>query len=542
MSFTAAFASANGASTRLAVSDKTYSPLLSQMAFSPLEAETIITEDFSRGSAAEPVFTKLVAPANTLSTGTVRALVINIHLPNGAGANRELLAPGYQAGADQIKQMSRGLLEIQVDYFGRNVVVDVPDCSSTSTNTIATKALEQATIELDLDDYRFISFVIPQSLGCTFAGLAYTSSRNSWNVSDGRGFQAGTVAHEWGHNLSLDHSNAMRCSVNNAPMQFATRVLRGQGACTSVESSGAYSRMGSGNAGTITFLERLQLGWLREGEFVTAYQGTYTLNFDGAPALLMLQNSEGDIFMIEYGRATTPPSGTSRYDWFTKQLIPGPFVNGVIVHYLSEYKIVSTTPGGYKITSFVLDMNPSTSHVLDALLRAGQSFIDPTGSLQIDVASVGEYSATVNVRGIPFRPSAPTGFVVTQQSTLGVIDVSWAPVVATAPVIHYEIQISKQSDFAEGATTKFGIVGTISPVAIPNAEYGKYYFVRVAAVNAGGLSDFAQTSTLANWTKPVKNMTNKVGGACTPNGSRVKQGQIKLICKTVGGKLIWKRG
>ena len=110
------------------------------------------------------------------------------------------------------------------------------------------------------------------------------------------------------------------------------------------------------------------------------------------------------------------------------------------------------------------------------------------------------------------------------------------------PVIHYEIQISRQSDFAEGTVTKFGIVGTISPVAIPNAEYGKYYFVRVAAINAGGLSDFAQTSTLVNWTKPIKNSAKKLGGACTSNGSRVTQGKIKLVCKTVGGKLIWKRG
>ena len=314
------------------------------MAFSPLESKNIIIEDFSRGPVAEPVFTKLVAPANTISTGTVRALVINIQLANGSAASREILAPGYQAGADQIKQMSRGLTEIQIDYFGRNVVVDVPDCSAASTDIIATTANVQAATEVDLDLYRFISYVIPKNLRCTFAGLAYRSSRNSWNVADGLGFQAGTVAHEWGHNLSLDHSNAMKCQINNAPTQFASRDLRGQGVCTLAEYGGAYSRMGSGNAGTITFLERLQLGWLREGEFQTSYQGTYTLNFDAAPALLMLQNSEGDLFMIEYGDVSTPPILSQRYDWFTKQFISGPFVNGVIVHYLSEYKKSSTTP------------------------------------------------------------------------------------------------------------------------------------------------------------------------------------------------------
>ena len=496
LSFISAFASANDAPTWLAVADEAHSPLLSQMAFSPLESKNIIIEDFSRGPVAEPVFTKLVAPANTISTGTVRALVINIQLANGSAASREILAPGYQAGADQIKQMSRGLTEIQIDYFGRNVVVDVPDCSAASTDIIATTANVQAATEVDLDLYRFISYVIPKNLRCTFAGLAYRSSRNSWNVADGLGFQAGTVAHEWGHNLSLDHSNAMKCQVNNAPTQFASRGLRGQGVCTLAEYGGAYSRMGSGNAGTITFLERLQLGWLREGEFQTSYQGTYTLNFDAAPALLMLQNSEGDLFMIEYGDVSTPPILSQRYDWFTKQFISGPFVNGVIVHYLSEYKKSSTTPGGYQITSFVLDMNPSTPHVLDAALRAGQSFIDPTGTLQIDVASVGETSATVNVRGISFRPSAPTGFVVTQQSTLGVMQVLWTGVNATLPVSHYELQISTQNDFADGTITKFGIVGTTSAVAISNALYGKNYWVRVAALNAGGRSDFIRSAGL----------------------------------------------
>lgn len=532
----------------LAALNETYSPSMGTSTFSPLRPGTEIVEDLSREPMAEPMLTTMAAPANTVSTGTVRALIINIQLANGSVADRGLLAPGYQAGVDQLEQMSRGMIDVQVDYFGRNLVVDVPDCSLTSLDTIATKAMEQAATELNLDNYRFISYVLPHSLGCDFAGRGQMPGRSTWNIDFTSSLYPKGIAHEWGHNLSLFHSNAMRCSVNNVPVQFASRLLRGQGACVSVEYSGSYSIMGSGDAGTITFLERFQVGWLRDGEFQTAYQGTYTLNFDAAPALLMLQNNEGDLFMIEYGRAPSVSAFSNRYDWFTKAMASGPFVNGVIVHYVSEYKTVSiastgtTTPSGYSVTSYVLDMNPSTPHVLDAALQAGQSFVDPTGTLQIDVTSVGDTSAVVNVRGVPFRPNMPTDFVVTQQATLGLVDVAWTAVVATSPVTHYELQISSQSDFAESTTTKVGITGTTSSVAIPGAKYNKEYWVRVAAVNAGGLSDFAQASTAIKWIKPTKSRTAKVGGSCSLTGARTTSGNTKLVCKKVGNKLVWKKG
>lgn len=526
----------------LALLDETFSPFVRESLFTSLAPPNVIVEDLLREPVAEPVITMLAAPDNTLSTGTVRALVINIQLANGSVADRGLLAPGYQAGADQLRQMSRGMIEVQVDYLDRNVVVDVPDCSDTSRYTIATKAMEQAATELNLDNYRFISYVVPQSLGCKFAGLGQKPGRSTWNVGKSTGLSGNVIDHEWGHNLSLDHSNALRCSVNNVPVQFASRALRDQGACVSVEYSGQYSVMGTGNDGTITFLERLQVGWLREAEFQSAYQGTYTLNFDGAPALLMLQNSEGDLFMIEYGRGPTPRYSCGALDDFAKQCIPGPFPNGVIVHFVSEYKTVSYTPGGYSVTSFVLDMNPSTPHVLDAVLQAGQSFVDPTGSLQIDVTSVGAGSATVNVRGVPFRPSMPTVFRVTPQATLGLVDVIWTAVVAASPVTHYELQISSQSDFAESTTTKVGITGTTSTVTIPGAGYGKNYWLQVAAINTGGLSDFAQATTTVNWIKPNMSAIARAGGACTSLGTRIRSGTTKLVCKQIGTKLVWRKG
>jgi len=526
--------------------DDRYSPLASSGTFSSLKQGDPIVEDLSPQPVTEPLITLLAASDVTVSKGTVRALVINIQLANGTVADRGLLASSFQAAVEGMRNMSRGMLDVQVDYFGRNVVVDVSDgsdiCELSNYYKIATEAMAQAATELNLDNYRFISFVIPEVLKCSFAGRGQRPGQLTWIV--GSNASARTIDHEWGHNLSLNHSNAMRCSVNNVAVQFASRALRDQGACVEKEYGGPYSVMGAASGGgALMFIERLQMGWLRTDEFQSAHQGTYTLNYDAAPALLMLQNSEGDIFMIEYGRAPQCGQYGSKfcaYDSITQQWIPGPFANGVIVHYVSKYENFSNTPSGYAVTSSVLDMNLSTPHRWDSTLQAGQSFVDPTGTLQIDVTSVGENSAVVNVRGIPFRPDTPTNFVVTPQATLGLVNVTWTGVVATSPVTHYELQISSQSDFAASTTTKFGITSTSGTVSIPNARYNTKYWSRVAAVNTVGISDFAQLTTPASW--KVVSTTAKIGSACTSLGARAitPNGKRDLVCKLFRKQMIWK--
>ena len=520
--------------------DRRYSPLASSGTFSSLKQGDPIVEDLSPQPVTEPVLNLLAASNVTVSKGTVRALVINIQLANGTAADRGLLASSFQAAVEGMRNMSRGMLDVQMDYFGRNVVVDVSDCSS---NKIATEAMAQAATELNLDNYRFISFVIPEVLKCSYSGLGQMPGQLTWIV--GSNASVRTIDHEWGHNLSLNHSNAMMCSVNNVAVQFASRALRDQGACVEKEYGGPYSVMGAAyGGGELMFIERLQVGWLRTDEFQSAHQGTYTLNYDAAPALLRLQNSEGDIFMIEYGRAPQCGQYGSKfcaYDSITQEWIAGPFANGVIVHYVSKYEKDFYTPSKYYVTSSVLDMNPSTPHRWDSTLQAGQSFVDPTGTLQIDVTSVGENSAVVNVRGIPFRPDMPTDFVVTSQAKVGLVNVTWTGVVATSPVTQYELQISTKSDFAESTTTKVGITSTSGTVSIPNAGYNTEYWLRVAAVNTVGISDFAQSTLPVSWSKTNVGNVAKRGSACTSLGARAKSGTTNLVCKQIGKRLVWRK-
>ena len=458
-----------------------------------------VPEDLTRSPVAEPVFA-LAAPSASVTTGKLRALVINIELPNGTATSRSVISAPYLEGAEWLRLLSRGMMEIQVDFFGTNVVVPVSDCSNASQVSIREAAEQQAKTEIDLDAYRFVSFVLPE-LGCTFAGLGFVGGRRTWNV--GKLLTAGIVVHEWGHNLSLPHLNAMRCSVNNVPIQFASRDLRGQGACVEVEYSGVYSMMGGNDRNGITYRERFQLGWMRPDESRTVNEGTYTLQWDGSPAMLWMQNSEGDLFIAEFVKSPVPIRFSRLYDYFTKSYIDPPYLSGVLVHFVNDYRASTTTGGGYIVASEVLDMNPATSHVLDATLQSGQSFVDATGTIRIDVVATTESSATVNVRGIPFRPNTPqTGFAVNRQPTLGLVDASWVPVVAVSPVTHYELQVSPNSDFRVATTTTFGVTGTSVTMAIPAAAYDTTYYLRVAAANAGGRSEFT-TRLEAKWDKPA---------------------------------------
>lgn len=155
--------------------------------------------------------------------------------------------------------------------FGAVRPDDMADCSWESTNIIETKAMEQVATELNLDQYRLISFVIPESLNCQFVGYGYAPGRNS--VIVGEKLHAGAVSHEWGHNLGLMHPKFMRCRVNNILVQFASSALRGQGACTSEEGGDMFPRTPYYHLGAVSFLSRFELGWLREGDkFMIEYR------------------------------------------------------------------------------------------------------------------------------------------------------------------------------------------------------------------------------------------------------------------------------
>ena len=457
-------------------------------------------------------------PVSTV-TGELRALVVNVSTPTRTALARDKIVTPYQQAATRVNLMSRGFTTVTVDFFGRDV--QVPDVSNICTEypTISSAAAEIVAKEVSLALYRSIDYVIPQlsTDQCDWAGRGEIGGRVSWNFgSGGEGPSYGTIVHEWGHQYSLEHLSAIRCAANGQDVVLVDRAGRGAGQCATSEYGGAFSVMGpswANNSVAITFGERSQLGWLRTGEERRVHEGSFTLGYDGPLSLLWLQNAEGDVFQIEFVKSFTGGNTWGFTDPFSRKWLwlrdtPVFTRPGVMVKYLSSYRAVSSAPAGYYAKGFVLDATPETLMSTDAAFRAGQTFTDPTGSLVVEVVSVGENSADVKVRGVPFKPELVKNVGATATDVRGVFDVTFAPAAADAGVTHYEVQVSNNWEFTNPTT--YAVTASPGRVIIPN-HINFWTIYRVAAVSAVGRGEFsnprllewARTATLQSTPKAV---------------------------------------
>jgi hypothetical protein len=510
----------------------------------PGDEWTTLYESFPTSpSAGELADQRLVNISTATVTGELRALVINITTATRPAIARDKLVEAYSQAATRIHLMSRGMTTVKVDFFGRDVVVaDVPNvCSDFRQMSNAAQAIVEA--ELSLAAYRSVDFVIPEPAGyrCDWAG--WGGGKNSWNFGPrGEAPSYGTIVHEWGHQYSLPHLRAIRCSSEGRDVTLVNRAGRGAGQCATSEYGGAFSVMGpswANNSVAITFGERSQLGWLRTGEERRVHEGTYTLGFDGPVSLLWLQNAEGDLFQVEFVKPftqsatqgfTDPFSGN--WSWFRDT--PVYSHAGVMVKYLDSYRAdtYGWSPNGYTATGFVLDATPETLRSTDSAFKAGQSFVDPTGSLVVDVFSVSESSAEVKVRGVPFKPDLVKNVGATATDVRGVFDVTFAPAAADAGVTHYEVQVS--NDFAFTNPTTYAVTASPGRVIIPN-HINFWTIFRVAAVSAVGRGDFsngrllewARTAALQSAPKAETSTCKKGKRTRTVSGTTCPKGWVR---------------
>ncbi|MFM7307476.1 MAG: hypothetical protein ACKO2Q_05810, partial [Actinomycetota bacterium] len=290
------------------------------------------------------------------TTGTLRTLVINIGTPTRTPIPRASLVEAYSQASTRVTLMSRGMATVAVEYFGRDV--SVPDVGDVCKNEVELSNAARAIVatELSLDVYRSVDYVIPSlpSDNCGWAGKG--GGNQSWNF--GYGGQApsfGTIVHEWGHQYTLPHLRAIRCTKEGRDVHLVDRAGRGAGQCATAEYGGAFSIMGpawANNSAAMTFGERSQVGWLRAGEEQRVHEGVYTLGFDGPLSLLWLQNSEGDVFQIEFVKAFTAPWSHGFMDpfsgaWHQSSSTPNYSHPGVMVKYISDFKSDSFGPAGY---------------------------------------------------------------------------------------------------------------------------------------------------------------------------------------------------
>ena len=386
------------------------------------------------------------------NTGEFRALVINVVSEGGLAAPRDRVLKNYEEAARWIHHVSRGQASIKVEMFPRDVLFLNPAifCDGRRSEFTST-VLNQVKQELPVDNYRFISFMLPvKTSSLCPGGMGELTGILSWNFA----FDFGSgitdpapvkiIAHEWGHNVGLHHHNTLVCSVGGQRVALASKTARAVNTvtdhCWGKEYAGPYSFMGRARDASLTASERWQIGWLRPSEQTTVSDATITLHRDGPVTLAWVRNGEGDIFQLEFVNELARDSSVPFFwdehggDWRWFDELAEPFSHpGVLV---KLYNIYDKHHGFLE----VLDMNPQTTWVQDAPLRAQQSWTDSTGSVTITVIDVVGDSATVHIRGQAMLPGAVGAVTATPLPDLGVVDVKWTESESVLPIV-YEVRI-----------------------------------------------------------------------------------------------------
>jgi hypothetical protein len=444
--------------------------------------------------------------ADRPTTGEQVALVINIARADGAAAPRAEVQQNYEEAGRWLHAVSRGQLNVKVEMFPRDVVVaSLPGGATEAVNSArecrnplvideAWRAIQQ---EVDTSRLRFVSYVMPCDIDAY--GLGQVSGSLTWNWA--RFFKGGflppsvkVVAHEWGHNLGLWHANTLKCTQDGVPVSFVTPV---KDRCTHLEYGSEWSFMGRAWAPVMSTIERRQIGWLRAGEQTTTSEGSITLRRDGAPMLAWVRNAQGDVFAIEH--VTARPDGWWCFGpwWcFGKCHRTSGSSNGVMVYYVAD-----TRPWADR-SVYALDMTPHTPWNSDGVLKAMQSWTDPTGKLTLTVTNVSGDEATVHVRASSaLLPDPVTDIQVLPLPDLGVANVSWKAPASSHAISHYEVRVYEGVEQRE--IYLVGVIGNKTQLQVPAVTRGTDYWVSVRAVSELGVGHQAAPMAV-RWEQPAK--------------------------------------
>jgi Gametolysin peptidase M11/NPCBM-associated, NEW3 domain of alpha-galactosidase len=376
-------------------------------------------------------------------------------------------------------------------YGWYTIPVSSTACDTTAIQSYADQAATAAGANLSSYAHRVYAF--PYDSACGWNGYAQVSGALAWINGS---LDAGTVAHELGHNFGLYHSHSLECGATTIGTN-----------CTTYEYGDTFDTMGySSTTGHFNAFQKERIGWLNYGSSppitTVSASGTYSLepyeaSGTGAKALKILKSTDPTTgqrtwYYVEYRQAIGFDGFLSSFPNVT---------GGVVVHIGSE-------SGGN--TSDLLDMTPASSTYYDwndPALDAGKSFSDPSAGVTVNVLSVSSSGASVSVTVAATACSRATPAVSMSPSQ--------AASVAPGTAVTYTVSVTNL-DSAGCSASSFNLAG-----AVPSGWSGSLGSSTLSlSPGAAGTASFTVTSSTSATagTYPI-GVTAKNGSSSTSAAS-----------------------
>jgi hypothetical protein len=229
----------------------------------------------------------------------------------------------------------------------------------------------------DLTGYDHTVFFFPATDACPFLGVGQQPGNVTWM----NGLSIATFNHELGHNVGTPHAAARTCTGPEGQ-----RVTLGT-SCRDAEYGNPFDVMGAGFRHTHAY-NKAQARWLSGRNIQIVNQdGVYPLLAQERPSdgvqLLRIERDASSFYYLEYRQ----PFG---FDDFAAG---SPAVSGLIVVIGSELRGLGR--------SYLLDMSPETTTLLDAPLAVGKTYADPRAGVTITLTATTTEAAQVEVKFSP---------------------------------------------------------------------------------------------------------------------------------------------
>lgn len=281
-------------------------------------------------------------------------------------------------------------------------------CDSYTLRNEAQGAAMQAGY--NLGNYDRLIYVFPQN-ACGYAGSGSVGGKPTDAFINAQ-FDLHNLAHEFGHNLGLDHAHALDCGATSLGSSCDSIVYG-----DTLDVLGYYAGEGHYNA-----FNKERLGWLQTSEILTvSNSGNYSLvpyadlASSGVRVLKVAKpNDPNNWYYVDFHQ----PVG------FEAQLLDGSTVN--VANITSG---VTVRQAGSNSYSELLDMTPGSGGLVsdwfDPALDQGLSFTDPTAGVTLTTTWADSQKAQVDVQFaasascVQNAPSVQVGAPVTQWGNAG---------------------------------------------------------------------------------------------------------------------------